>query len=74
MENQHRHITGYRELSAEEIQAMNEIKAKAEEIGALVQKLTGTPGIDGRALAIAQTHLQTGFMWASRAIAQPTSF
>jgi hypothetical protein len=32
MENQHRKITGYRELSAEEIDLMNRIKAKGAEM------------------------------------------
>ena len=31
MENQHRKITGYRELSQEEIDLMNRIKAHGEE-------------------------------------------
>lgn len=39
MENQHRLISGYRELSLEEIEFMNGIKAKAEEIGILVEKI-----------------------------------
>lgn len=74
MENQHRHIAGYRELSAEEIALMNEVKAKAQEVGELVSRLQAVPGIDGRAASIAKTELQTGFMWAVRAIAQPTTF
>lgn len=39
MDNQHRQIKGYRELSAEEIALMNEIKAKGAELGALVTQL-----------------------------------
>ena len=39
MDNQHKHITGYRDLSPEEIALMNEVKAKAEEVGQLVEKL-----------------------------------
>ena len=74
MENQHRAIKGYRELDATEIDAMNRLKQKAEEIGALLAELGGMPGIDGRSLAIARTDLQTGFMWAVRAIARPTTF
>jgi hypothetical protein len=35
MENQHRKIKGYRELSAEEIDLMNRIKAKGLELMAL---------------------------------------
>lgn len=39
MENQHRIITGYRDLSQAEIDLMNEIKAKGKEIEALVVKV-----------------------------------
>ena len=39
MDNQHQHIKGYRDLAAEEIALMNEVKAKAEEVGQLVEKL-----------------------------------
>lgn len=40
MENQHRHIRGYRELSEEEIALMNEIKQKGHEFSALLAKLS----------------------------------
>lgn len=39
MDNQHRKIKGYRELSQDEIDLMNEIKAKGAELGELVEKL-----------------------------------
>ena len=39
MENQHRKITGYRELSQTEIDLMNEIKAKGEELKELVSRI-----------------------------------
>lgn len=39
MDNQHQHIKGYRDLTAEEIALMNEVKAKAEKVGQLVEKL-----------------------------------
>lgn len=74
MDNQHRKISGYRELTQQEVDAMNRIKAKAEEVGMLIDALRDAPGIDQRALAIAKTELQTGFMWAVRAVAQPEGF
>jgi hypothetical protein len=74
MENQHRKIAGYRELSAEEIALMNECKAVAETVRELHARIAAAPGIDGRAAAIAKTELQTGFMWLVRSIAQPTTF
>jgi hypothetical protein len=39
MENQHRKITGYRELTEEDIALMNEIKAKGVELDALIKKV-----------------------------------
>lgn len=83
MENQHRKITGYRELDQVEIDLMNEIKAHAERIGALVESLRTTvnPRISGdplaadqRWVAIGATELQKGFMALTRSIAKPTSF
>lgn len=74
MENQHQHIKGYRDLSVEEIGLMNEIKAKGEELGALLTKLRATEGLDQRWVSIGQTDLQTGLMALVRAVAQPTTF
>lgn len=74
MDNQHRQIKGYRELSPEEIALMNEIKAKGAEIGSLVEKLRVAPGLDQRWVSIGATDLQTGLMALTRAVAQPTSF
>lgn len=39
MENQHRQIIGYRDLTADEIALMNEIKAAGHELGALLDKV-----------------------------------
>lgn len=39
MDNQHKHIKGYRDLSQEEIDLMNEGKALAEKVGAFMEKL-----------------------------------
>jgi len=74
VDNQHKHIKGYRDLSPEEVQAMNEVKEKAHEVGVLIDKLENTEGLDQRWVAIAKTDLQKGFMAAVRSIAQPTSF
>jgi len=74
MENQHREIKGYRELNADEIALMNEVKAKGAELGALVEKLRANKELDGRWIAIGATDLQTGLMALTRAIAKPTFF
>jgi hypothetical protein len=67
-------IAGQRQLSHDDVAAINDLKAEANECGAMLEKLQAHPGIDQRALAIAKTELQTGFMWAFRAVARPTSF
>jgi hypothetical protein len=73
MDNQHRKITGYRELSQEEIDAMNAVKAVAEGVGKMIVELEGKD-VDKRWLAIAKTDLQKGFMALTRSITKPTSF
>lgn len=40
MENQHRKITGYRELTQEDIDLINEIKAQGESLDKLVARIT----------------------------------
>lgn len=78
MDNQHQRIKGYRDLSQEEIDLMNEIKAHAEKCGDLVARLRmpseATKNLDGRWLSIGATDLQTGFMALVRAVAKPTTF
>lgn len=73
MENQHRQIKGYRELSREEIDLMNMVKVKGSEIGELIQKLEEMD-TDKRWLEIGKTNIQQGLMAVTRAIAQPGFF
>ena len=74
MDNQHKLIKGYRDLSASEIALMNEGKALAEQVGAFIEKLAADQSTDKRWVAVGKTHLQQGFMAAIRGIAQPTTF
>lgn len=74
MDNQHKHIKGYRDLSEAEIALMNEAKELAAKVGELTDRIKATPGIDQRWLAIGVTDLQKGFMGVIRAVAQPTTF
>lgn len=90
MENQHKLIIGYRDLSKEEIDLMNKIKVKGQEMAALVEEVhklameatlsssLANAGSDiGQPLrwvSIAQTDLQTGIMALTRAVARPTTF
>lgn len=82
MDNQHKHIKGYRDLSAEEIQLMNDAKVLAMKVGEFCDRLeslappNGQSNIEisGRWLAIGKTDLQKGFMSVIRAIARPETF
>lgn len=74
MKDQHEKIKGYRDLSQEEIDLMNEAKVLAEQVGDLVNKIRVTESTDGRWVSIGQTDLQKGFMAIIRGIAQPTTF
>ena len=74
MDNQHKQIKGYRDLSQHEIDLMNRVKNEAAAVGILFDGLEGAEGIDQRWLAIAKTDIQKGFMALVRSIAQPTSF
>ncbi|MFK4444656.1 hypothetical protein ABH944_004840 [Caballeronia udeis] len=74
MDNQHKQIKGYRDLSQHEIDLMNHVKNEAAAVGILFDGLEAAEGIDKRWLAIAKTDLQKGFMALVRSIAQPTTF
>ncbi|AXK39640.1 DUF7681 family protein [Crenobacter cavernae] len=86
MDNQHRQIKGYRELNQEEIDLMNEIKAKGEEmrdlidrVRALAEQAPAEP--DAREadhpmywVRYADGSFRSGLMYLTRAVARPTSF
>jgi len=74
MDNQHKKISGYRDLTQREIDLMNEGKALAEQCGAYIRKLEADGDTDKRSVALGKTNLQQGFMWAIRSVAQPTTF
>lgn len=74
MENQHRQIKGYRELSQDEINVMNEVKEMGAAIGVLVDRLRHTETLDQRWISIGATDLQRGLMALTRGIAQPDFF
>ena len=92
MENQHRKITGYRELTQTEIDLMNQVKALGVQIEDVLlqvdnhirsQRGVSKPVAETnrmnnatpeRFLALAKTELQTGLMYATRAVAQPELF
>jgi hypothetical protein len=80
MEDKTAKVTGYRVLSQEEINLMNEVKHLANSVGVLVDKLNNLPEspdnrlIDRRWVSLGADDLQKGFMSLVRSIAQPNSF
>tara|TARA_B100001057_G_C22755918_1_gene913748 strand:- start:1049 stop:1273 length:225 start_codon:yes stop_codon:yes gene_type:complete len=74
MENQHRKIKGYRELTQEEIELMNRIKEQGECLASMIDDLVTTPSVDLRWAEIAKMNLQQGIMAAVRSVARPESF
>ena len=74
MDNQHKKISGYRDLSQAEIDAMNAVKAEASRVGILIEELEQNDKLDQRWVSIAKEDLQKGFMAAVRSIAKPTTF
>ncbi|MDH1556861.1 hypothetical protein N5E86_20640 [Stutzerimonas stutzeri] len=71
MDNQHKKITGYRDLTQSEIDGMNSIKSLEADAGNLFKQISEIEGVDPRLLSLAKTNLQQGFMWFVRSIAKP---
>ncbi len=69
VDNQHRKISGYRDLSETEIEAINKIKELEVVLNNVLNGIQDSE--NGRHVAIARTHLETGFMFAIKAIAKP---
>lgn len=67
-------ISGYRELSIEETELINQIKAQGEELQLLLLNLEASGLADPRWIDIARTNMQLGNMAAVRAVAKPNSF
>jgi len=75
MDNQHRQITGYRELTQEDIDLMNKIKNTVGTVlDELVNELLALDHTDKRWVSIGKTDLQTGLMALVRSVAKPTTF
>ncbi len=74
MENQHQKIKGYRDLTQEEIDLMNEVKSKGAELGAIIEKLDNIPEIDKNWLVTGRLLVQQGLMAVTRSITRPDFF
>jgi hypothetical protein len=77
VKDQHTLIKGYRDLSQDEIDLINEIKAAEVLVGGLYQKVRERTNVahpdefSGRWASIARTQLETGFMYLIKAVAKP---
>ena len=67
-------ITGYRELTEEEVALINGIKAVGVELDKLIEQLRSNEAMDQRWVSVGATDLQTGLMALTRAVAKPTTF
>lgn len=74
MDNQHKLIKGYRDLSQEEIDMMNRIKSLGSDLDDLITALDNLPDTDKRWVSIGKTDLQKGIMALVRSVAKPESF
>lgn len=72
VDNQNKQISGYRDLSQSEVDAINSVKLAETDIGLLYKQLVeDIPGIDRRWASVARTHFEEGFSALVRSIAQP---
>lgn len=71
VDNQHRKIAGYRDLTESEIASINALKDAERKVTAILDEAAAVPGANQRSLALGRTNIQTGFMWAIRGIARP---
>lgn len=69
MDNQHKKIDGYRDLSQSEIDGINSVKALEAEAARLVAGLRANSGVDQLALRLAVINLQQACMWLTKSIA-----
>lgn len=67
-------ITGYRELTKEDVDFINQLKSVAVDVGNWVDRVRSYPDADQRWANIAATDLQKGFMSLIRAVAKPETF
>lgn len=66
-------ITGYQTLSAAQVNLINSIKGHEKAMALILAELMEDPPSEEvyRWLEAARTHLETGYMYACKAVAQP---
>lgn len=74
MENQHRKISTYRELTQEEIDLMNRCKAAEAQVLELIQEVQNQPHTDTRWSCQGKLDIEKGFMALVRSIARPEPY
>lgn len=85
MENQHEQIKGYRQFTPEEINLINLIKQKGDELEELCVMLGAQAQLNEeinspeyrdapRWVAVGKTHIQQGLMAWTRSVGRPESF
>lgn len=74
MKDQHKKISGYRDLTQEEIDLINECKELSSKVGDLCDKLALNELIDKRWLKEGQMEAQKAFMSLVRSISKPKTF
>lgn len=68
-------VAGYKPLTQEQVDLMNAIKDEECAVGVILRELADDPDASpaqGRWLALARTHLEIGFMFACKAVANPS--
>lgn len=74
MENQHEKISGYRDLSQDEIDDINYIKSIERDVASFWRILLDpNKDTDKRELALAKTKFEEAFMHFVKAVAKPNS-
>lgn len=72
VENQHRLIKAYREMTKAEIDMINVFKEKQAQLKEVILGLRKSSiAPNGRHLSIAETNLETAFMYITKCIAKP---
>jgi len=77
MDNQHKLIPGYRDLSEGEIERIKVLKAMATHIGTTLKELGAAAKSDEdraaeRYVSLARSHAEIAFMYAIKSVARPT--
>jgi hypothetical protein len=71
MDNQHKQISGYRDLSQAEIDQINAVKVTEKVVGEVWRNVMALPDVDKRWANVARTHFEEGFSALVRSIAKP---